>query len=177
MPNAYLNLNGRDRICALIQKLFGDDVKCVSREESFSQSPNSVESISAQPAQFHHNLHSIDHFVAFIRSIACDLADVQCADSISYASLADSVAIDYDATTDTVTLSTFWSQPHSEAVWTEDIVNIGSSGRVEVGILSNERAIDPEDLSLGGYLAVVGQDTKLSTCTVRFSVHAGLIRS
>lgn len=177
MPNAYFNLNDRDRICALIKKLFGDDIKCVSREDSFSQSPNVIESISAQPAQFHHNLPSIDHFVAFLRSIACDLADVQCADSISYASLADSVAIDYDATTDTVTLSTFWSQPHSEAAWTEDVGIVGSSVKVEVGILSNEKAIDPEDLSLGGYLAVVGQDTKLSTCAVNFIVHAGLIRS
>lgn len=79
--------------------------------------------------------------------------------------MADSIAIDYDTTADTITLSTFWSQPHSETAWTEDIGVIGSNGKVEVGILSNEKSIDPEDLTLGGYLAVVGQDTKLSMYT------------
>lgn len=97
------------------------------------------------------------------------MTDIQCADSISYASLADLVAIDYDATTDTTTLSMFWSQPHSET-WTEDIGITGSNGKVEVGILSNEKAIDPEDLTLGGYLAVVGQDSKLSMFSASFTV-------
>lgn len=173
-------VNVRDRICPLVQQLFGDDIKCVSQKESFSQSPNVVESsssISTQPTQFHHNLSSIDRFVAFLRHSACDLTDVQCADSISYVSLADSVAIDYDATADTITLSTFWSRPHSEAAWTEDVSVIGSSGKVEVGILSNEKTIHAEDLSLGGYLAVVGQDSKLSTFTMSFVVCAGLIRA
>lgn len=158
----------RDRICPLIQKHFGDDLKCVSQKESFSQSPNLTSSISSQPTQFHHNLPSIDHFVAFLQHNACDLTDIQCADSISYVSSADSVAIDYDATADTITLSIFWSQPHSKTAWAEDIGVIGPSGKVEVGILSNEKAIDPEDLTLGGYLAVVGQDSKLSSFTVSF---------
>jgi hypothetical protein len=171
-------VDDRDRICPLVQKLFGDDIKCVSQEESFSQSPNLIDTLSStspQATQFHHNLPSIDRFVAFLRHSICDLTNIQCADSISYVSLADSVAIDYDATADTITLSTFWSQPHSEAAWTEDIGVIGSSGKVEVGILSNEKAIDAEDLTLGGYLAVVGQDSKLSTSVVSSVVCAGLI--
>lgn len=157
-------MDDRDRICPLVQKLFGDNIKCVSQKESFSQAPNAISSTS-QTTQFHHNLSSIDRFVAFLRSSVCDLTDIQCADSISHVSLADSIAIDYDSAADTITLSTFWSQPHSETAWTEDIGIIGSSEKVEVGILSNEKSIDPEDLTLGGYLAVVGQDSKLSMHT------------
>ncbi|EED18213.1 conserved hypothetical protein [Talaromyces stipitatus ATCC 10500] len=158
-----------DRICPLVQNLFGDDIKCISQKKSFSEAPVLVErlsSLSAQHTQFHHNLPSIDRFVQFIRHSVCDLTDVQCADIISSLSSADSIAIDYDATADTITLSAFWSQPLSDvARWTEDINVVGSSGKVEVGLLSNEKSIDAEDLTLGGYLAVVGQDSKLKHAT------------
>ena len=35
--------------------------------------------------------------------------------------------------------------------------------KVEVGVLAIEKATQPEELSLGGFLAVLGEDTKPST--------------
>jgi hypothetical protein len=78
---------------------------------------------------------------------------------------ADSVDIDYDSISHALTISAFWSQPpRRQNRWTEEITRHknAKSERVEVGVLANERATDPEDLSVGGFLAVVGEDRKLS---------------
>lgn len=73
--------------------------------------------------------------------------------------------MDYDSISHALTISTFWSQPPERNGWVEEIRRHkgARSERVEVGLLANERALDPEDLSLGGFLAVVGEDSKLST--------------
>ncbi|OKL64529.1 hypothetical protein UA08_00200 [Talaromyces atroroseus] len=133
-----------------------------SIQESFSEAPVLTETPSSNPSlQFHHVLPSIDQFVGYLRHMVCDLNDSECAD---YLLLADFVAIDYDPTTQATSISAFWSQPLLGTTgWTEDITRKhGSAEKVEVGLLSNERAVDPEDISLGGFLTVVGQDNKLT---------------
>jgi hypothetical protein len=75
------------------------------------------------------------------------------------------VDIDYDSISHALTISTFWSHPREHNGWVEGIRRHkgAQSERIEVGLLANERAVDPEELSLGGFLAVVGEDSKLST--------------
>jgi hypothetical protein len=75
------------------------------------------------------------------------------------------VDIDYDAISHTLTVSTFWSQPlPGNKGWTEVITKSSNavSEKVEVGLLASEKAVDKEDLSLGGFLAVVGETDTLS---------------
>lgn len=78
-----------------------------------------------------------------------------------------SLDVDYDEVSQTLTVSAFWDHPLGrQKGWTETITkNDGNAkfNRVEVGLLSMERSTQPEELSLGGTLAVVGVDTKLST--------------
>ena len=46
--------------------------------------------------------------------------------------------------------------------WSEHIRNERGGAKVEVGMLSNEQPIEPEELSLSGYLTVLGEDEKPS---------------
>lgn len=75
---------------------------------------------------------------------------------------ADYLDIDYDTISQSLVLSAFWhSSPATEA-WDERIHNSQASVKVEVGVLANEKPTQPEELSLGGFLAVIGEDSKPS---------------
>ena len=75
---------------------------------------------------------------------------------------ADSIDINYDALSHSLALSGLWlSSP--EGGWTEEIgKHDAGASHVEVGILGCEKAADPEELKIGGLLAVVGENEKLS---------------
>ena len=77
---------------------------------------------------------------------------------------ANAVDIDYDSTSHALTVTGLWANSPSGG-WTEEIHKPASSNdKVEVGILSAEKAIDPEEIKMGGLLAVIGTDNKLSMC-------------
>jgi len=62
-------------------------------------------------------------------------------------------------------LSAFWHQPPKSDTWNERIQNLEGTDRVEVGVLASEKPTEPEELALGGFLTVVGEDDKPSTPT------------
>ena len=77
--------------------------------------------------------------------------------------LADYVDIDYDTISQSLVISAFWHSESASGRWDEQIDNRGGSVKVEVGVLAIEKATQPEELSLGGFLVVLGEDTKPST--------------
>lgn len=79
-----------------------------------------------------------------------------CREQLYLLSKATSSDISYSAISDTL-VTTIISPPQT---W--DLNTTSHSGRLEVGLLSNEPAFEPEHLSMGGFLAVVGEDTKPS---------------
>lgn len=79
-----------------------------------------------------------------------------CEERVSRFLWASSVDIDYDTISHALTVTAFWS-PHTQDF---DLENTGSNDRLEVGVLSVESSKEPEELSLGGFLTVVGDDTK-----------------
>lgn len=70
--------------------------------------------------------------------------------------------IDYDTISQSLVLSAFWHSPPLTGAWDERIDNSQPSGKVEVGVLANEKPAQPAELSLGGFLAVLGEDSKPS---------------
>jgi hypothetical protein len=76
---------------------------------------------------------------------------------------ADSIDVDYDSSSRSLVVSGYWSKAPSEDGWTEDIQKDGAGfEKVEVGLLALEKANDPAELSLAGFLGVVGESEKLS---------------
>lgn len=56
-----------------------------------------------------------------------------------------------------------WTRPPSGG-WTEEIQKPASGAdQVEFGLLGVEQGTDAEEIKMGGLLAVIGQDKKLST--------------
>lgn len=70
--------------------------------------------------------------------------------------------MDYDSISHTLTVTGLWAGP-PEGGWTENIHRPASSAdQVEFGLLGAEKGIEAEEIKMGGLLAVVGQDKKLS---------------
>ncbi|KAH8702558.1 protein pbn1 [Talaromyces proteolyticus] len=173
----YTSLDGDkveddSQLCPLLKDLFGQDIKCWSLQESFTQPPIlSTRFSSAASLQYHTTLPSIRHFTEKIQHQICSSKDTACIDSISELISADSVDIDYDAISHTLVISAFWSQPPpGESGWADLITKSANSAsqKIEIGLLTSEKAVDAEDLTLGGYLAVVGENKELKPTLFSF---------
>lgn len=70
-------------------------------------------------------------------------------------------------------MTAFWHRPFStQGTWNEKIRKLGKSTKIEVGVLTNENPIRPEELSLGGMLATVDENSK----SIGKSLHIFLLR-
>ncbi|PGH08585.1 hypothetical protein GX51_01104 [Blastomyces parvus] len=162
------------RLCPLLRKVFDDKLKCYLPEISFISPPIlSRTFISDPPAQFHQLLPSLDEFVTYIQHKICpqlgDKHTIACEHDAASLLSADSVDIDYDSPSRTLTVAGYWSKPPQRDGWTETIrKREKSTDKVEVGILAMERARLPEELSMGGFLAVVGNDNNLKPTLFSF---------
>lgn len=79
--------------------------------------------------------------------------------------------IDYKAKSRELILTSFHLEPPVSGPWTERIELPPKSVKAEVGVFTPEEAIEPEELSLGGFSSIVGEDTKPSM----FSLYPSLI--
>ena len=73
------------------------------------------------------------------------------------------IDVDFDTISQALTITTFRDgAPDSSEGWLESIHDYRRRAKVEVGVLSNEQPIEPEELSLSGYLTVLGEHEKPS---------------
>lgn len=158
------------RLCDLLHKVFGHDLRCVSPQSTFTR-PALISERFAQTAslQYYSLLPSIKHLAAYLQRTVCTPSDLVCLHTTSLLNLADSVDVDYDSISHTLTLTAMWSRqpeviydPIGEFTtldaWNLDIELHRPSDKVEVGILSPAPVTDPSDLQLSGFLTVVGED-------------------
>ncbi|KAI5282919.1 protease B nonderepressible form [Ascosphaera aggregata] len=82
---------------------------------------------------------------------------------------ADSLDLDYDSSSTAVKITSFWSKPYTESgLWTEEIESKQhGASRSEVGVLALQQATQAQKLSVGGFLAKIGEDEELNTATYR----------
>ncbi|APA10579.1 hypothetical protein SS1G_12618 [Sclerotinia sclerotiorum 1980 UF-70] len=156
------NSKSPDLLCPALKKVFGK-LDCVSPEESFIKL--SVERFASNAAtQYYQPLEDLTNLVEYIQQKICKASDKEClrrANSLSYAS---SVDIDFDTISHALNIIAYW-EPQT---WEPEITNAASKDRVEVGILSVETPLQPEELSLAGFLTVVGEDSKPSPTLFSF---------
>lgn len=72
--------------------------------------------------------------------------------------------LDFDSISHALSITAFWS-PQS---WSLDIDHPLPDSRLEIGILSNENPTESEELSLAGFLTVIGEDIKPSPTLFSF---------
>lgn len=122
------------------------------------------EASSSEPSlQFHEALSSPNNLVTYIQQKICPESHSRCQEHAASLLSADSLDIDYDSSSHSLVVSGYWSKSPDENGWTEDIRRDGTGfEKVEVGLLALEKANDPQELSVGGFLGVVGETEKLS---------------
>jgi hypothetical protein len=106
-------------------------------------------------------LPSLSEFALYVEQKLCPNLGEPCYHLVSRVKFADSLDLDYDATSQSFIIRLFWRKPGPAGTWTESVFRYGDS-TVEVGLLASETPTEPDALSLGGFLTVVGEDEKAS---------------
>lgn len=170
----------RDLLCPILERVFGTDVNCISPEvntlealkecitncsqESFTTLPTERFSHSAA-TQFYSPLSSLAELQKYLLHKLCLHNDV-CEDRVSAISSASTLDVSFDTISHALTLSAFF--PSTTLPLSISKPESSSPSRLEVGILSYEKALETEELSLGGFLTVIGEDTKASPTLFSF---------
>ncbi|KAL1968948.1 hypothetical protein VTN77DRAFT_782 [Rasamsonia byssochlamydoides] len=161
-----------ERLCPLLKKIFAEDLKCLLPEISFTAPPILSQRFASTSAlQFHSLLPSLADLVTYIQHVICGADNTDCQSNASSLLSADSVDIDYDSISHSLTVSALWSKPpEGQDGWTEEIRknNKRKSDKIEVGLLAAQKATDLEELSMGGFLVVIGEDKKLKPTLFSF---------
>ena len=90
-------------------------------------------------------------------------SDVVCKDHVRALGAAEYFDIDYDTISQSLSMNAFFQLGSTSKAWNERVEQPIALAKVEVGILANEKASRPQEMSLGGYLVTLGEDTKAST--------------
>ncbi|ELR03453.1 hypothetical protein GMDG_06186 [Pseudogymnoascus destructans 20631-21] len=92
-------------------------------------------------------------------------ASTTCRTRIDEGVTAASIDLDFSSSSNTATITTSWSP----RTWTSVAVSkIDHTDRVELGILSNEKPIRPDDLNMSGFLTVLGESEKPAPTMFQF---------
>ena len=105
-------------------------------------------------------LPSLDELVVYIQHEICPPSSSSCAKDAARLDNADSLDLDYDSISHSLRITAYWSRPANSNTWAESITSSSSSEALEVGVLSVEQATDPFEISLSGFLTVVGEDDR-----------------
>ncbi|KAE8354294.1 protein pbn1 [Aspergillus coremiiformis] len=149
--------------CALLKRVFDAWLKCTNPEESFITPPIlSTRFASTAAFQYHSLLPSLDNLVTYIENKICPSSDQECLRHAASIRSADSVDINYDSISHSLTVLGYWSRSPGKG-WTDEIrKHPAGTDQVEVGLLGTEMATEPEDIKMGGLLGDVGKDDQLS---------------
>ncbi|KAJ5134650.1 hypothetical protein N7448_000330 [Penicillium atrosanguineum] len=167
-----------EALCSLLRTVFSTGegqeygVDCLKPEDTFITPPLlSTRFAASASLQFYTQLPSLQPLVDFIKKSACSqrkVGDTECNERAASLLTADTVDIDYDSISHALTVSTIWANAPSGG-WTEDIQKPSSGAdQVEFGLLGTELGLEPQEIKMGGLLAVVGQDKKMKPTMFSF---------
>lgn len=160
-----------DLLCPMLKKVFGDNLKCESPKDTFIGMPILSERFSMSSAsQYYQLLPSLKDLVTYIQQKICATSDPSCQTQAASLLSATYVDIDFDTISHALVFNGFWDRAPDAESWTETISLRQETDHIEVGVLTSEKAIDPEDLAFSGFLTVIGKDSKPSP--TRFSFPA-----
>jgi len=148
----------------MLKRAFGN-IDCESPERSFTTLPNERFSQSASH-QYYSPLASITDLAGYMANKLCIATDNNvCSNELERFIYSTQVDIDYDSISHALTITMLLPSKFMSLDVTRP-PNLQS--RLEVGILSNEKPIEIEELSLGGFLTVIGEDMKPSPTLFSF---------
>ncbi|KAK5706683.1 protease B nonderepressible form [Elasticomyces elasticus] len=157
-------------ICPLLKSLFASptqNIKCSSTSQSFSPIPilpGSERFAHTSSHQYYTPLpkNQILPFQTFLSRTFCPgTFRGECPNEIATLSFASYIDIDFDAISHAVTLTAVWRAGLTNPAARTPAKLWGGQeggGGLEVGVLVPQKADEAEEVKLGGFLAVVGED-------------------
>lgn len=112
--------------------------------------------------QYYQPLVNVQPLVTYLQQNACAANNAACRDHMADLSWATSIDFDFDAISHALQVNAVWAHGPEGGRWHETIYLQDPSDSVEVGVLNSEKPTEPEELSLGGFLTVLGEDSKPS---------------
>ncbi|KAG9247044.1 PIG-X [Calycina marina] len=141
-------------LCPTLKKVFGE-MDCRSPERSFTPLPNERFSLSAA-SQYYTPLPALSSLITYATHRLCSSKLQKCISRMQSFSHASTLDVDFDTISHALTITAFWAA----SIQSFHIGGMTHRDRLEVGVLSINQATEPEELSLGGFLTVVGEDKK-----------------
>ncbi|KAL1302587.1 hypothetical protein AAFC00_002965 [Neodothiora populina] len=159
----------QDVLCPLLTNVFGRGISCHSVKESFSTPPILSERFAMSAShQYYQSLPDLHDLIVYLQHKVCSAENTVCKDQIAQLSKAASLDLDYDTISHALQITTTWARSPVGPTWSEVIRLRSKSDSVEVGVLNPEKPTEPEELSLGGFLTVLGEDDKPSATLFSF---------
>lgn len=103
--------------------------------------------------------------MTYIQQKICSQAGSACYTEANALQYDDYLDIDYDAISQSLVLGVFQHQHPHRILWNGTLPRIPGDAKVEVGVLAYEKPTKPEEISLGGFLTVIGEDSEPSRYT------------
>ncbi|EEP79531.1 conserved hypothetical protein [Uncinocarpus reesii 1704] len=145
------------------EKAFGQDVNCTVPEISFTSSGDILKSGALPSLQFHQLLPSLEQFATYIREAICPKQDIICLNGAALIRSADTLDIDYDRVQNSFVVTAYWSKATGKDGWKDTIYHERSSeDKTDIGILATQQDLEPDEVRIGGFLAMVGRDEELN---------------
>ncbi|KAF2095065.1 protein pbn1 [Rhizodiscina lignyota] len=146
-------------LCPMLRN-FDETLKCESPEKTFVPQRVLSERFSTSSSfSYYTPTKSLDSLESYIFVQFCDILDLHCQEDVYQLGSARYVDIDFDVISNTLIIRAYWEPSHKPGGWTE-ITRLQKGSTLEVGVLNNEKPDEPEELKLGGFLTVVGSDSK-----------------
>jgi hypothetical protein len=111
--------------------------------------------------QFYSYVPTIEDIVHYIVHKICPQSSDDCKIKAQELLLADYVDADYDSISHALVLKAFWSKshlPNQQWIETHHLPSKSDGSALEVGVLTNEKPDDVEELKYSGFLTQVGKD-------------------
>ena len=173
-------------LCSVLDKTFGStltaqscEVQIISRlvavganklQKALTRpSITSERFASSASLQYHESLPDLNNLVVYVKEKLCPKGETSCQKDALRLAHADHLDIDYDAVSQTLTISAYFEGAVSDLGekqregWDESIGDYAASVPTEIGILSMQQATQPDEVSLGGFLVTLDKD-KPSEC-------------
>ncbi|KAJ5251553.1 hypothetical protein N7489_001963 [Penicillium chrysogenum] len=140
-------------------------------QDSFITPPLRSTQFASASLQYYTYLPSIQSLVRYIQTTVCGHSRAdgpECHTRADALLSADSVDIDYDSVSRALTVSGLWTSPPTGG-WTDQFRKPASAAdQIEFGLLGADAGLEPEEIKMGGLLAVVGLDEKLKPTMFSF---------
>lgn len=101
--------------------------------------------------------------VTYLQKKICPEQDNECSSAAKRLENSAYLDIDYDAASREFILTSLHHESPDLGGWNEEIKRRWKSEKTEVGLFTYQEALEPEELSFGGYLIVISEDKKPST--------------